>query len=79
MKNYIKPDIAFQRLDMATTVSAGCEHTATLAAGTCPAPIPGQPGLTVFQEGSDCMVYSPELGGLICYHVPTADSNVFES
>lgn len=79
MKTYIKPDISFQKLDLTTNVSTGCEYTATSAAGSCPAEIPGQPGLTVFQETSGCMVYSPELGGLICYHIPTADSNVFES
>lgn len=79
MKNYIKPDISFQKLDLTTNVSAGCEYSATSDPGACPAEIPGQPGLTVFLENSDCMVYSPEAGGLICYHVPTADSNVFES
>ena len=80
MKNYIKPDISFQKLDIATTVSAGCEYTPTSGVGECPAEIPGQPGLMLFQEyNGGCMVYSPELEGLICYHVPTADTNIFES
>ena len=79
MKKYIKPDISFQKLNLSTNISAGCEYSATLDAGKCPAEVPGQPGLTVFLENSACMVYSPDLGGLICYHVPTADSNVFES
>jgi hypothetical protein len=79
MKTYIKPDISFQKLDLTTNVSASCEYSATFEAGTCRVEIPGQPGLYVFQETSGCMVYSPELGDLICYHIPTADSNVFES
>ena len=79
MKTYIRPDISFQKLNLATNVSAGCQYSATFDAGKCPAELPGQPGLTVFLEGSECMVYSPDLGGLVCYHVPTADSNVFES
>lgn len=79
MSKYIKPEISFQKLSLATNISAGCQHSATLDPGVCRAEIPGQPGLYVFQENSSCDVYSPELGGLICYHVPTADSNVFES
>lgn len=81
MKKYIKPDISFQKLNLSTNISAGCEHAAKNAEGFCPVDIPGQPGLTVFAENPDsgCMLYSPDLGGLICYHVPTADSNVFES
>lgn len=79
MKNYVKPDIAFQSLQMAASVGGSCAHTAEFDPGICPAEIPGQPGLTLFLENSECMVYSPEMGGLICYHVPTADSNVFES
>ncbi|MBR5232621.1 MAG: hypothetical protein IKW03_00275 [Clostridia bacterium] len=79
MKNYIKPGISFQSLELATNIAAGCVYTATLAPAECPVDIPGQPGLSVFQEETGCMLYSPEGNDLICYHVPTADSNVFES
>jgi len=79
MKKYIKPVISFQNIMLSTNIAAGCVYSANQDAGVCPAEIPGQPGLTVFLENSDCMLYSPEAGGLICYHVPTADSNVFES
>lgn len=79
MKKYIKPEISFQKLNLTTNISAGCEITATQDAGACPAELPGQPGIMVFQETTGCMVYAPGLGDTICYHVPTADSNVFES
>ncbi len=80
MKKYIKPEISFQKLNLTTNISAGCEYTAQNAPNSCPVEIPGQPGLTIFQENSGvCMLYSPSIGDTICYHVPTADANVFES
>lgn len=80
MKNYIKPGISFQSLELATSIAAACVYKAEFDPGTCPTEIPGQPGLMVFQEGNNgCLIYSPDGDGFICYHVPTADSNVFES
>ncbi len=79
MKNYIKPDISFQRLNLSSSVSLGCAVESTHDAGKCPVEIPGYPGLTVFPEGSECTTYSPGFEDQICYHVPTADLNVFES
>ena len=79
MKTYTKPAIAFQSLMLATNISSGCIYSATANPAECPVEIPGQPGLTLFLENSACMMYSPEADGLICYHVPTADANVFES
>ncbi len=79
MNRYIKPNITFQSLNMATTVSAGCSLNATQAERMCPAEIPGNPGLTVFPEDSECVMYSPDMNDTICYHVPMADINVFES
>lgn len=78
MKKYIKPDISFYKLNLSTTVSAGCQIQATHDPEICPVEIPGQGGLTVFQKGG-CMVYGPGMGDGLCYHVPSAESNVFES
>ena len=79
MKSYIKPNIAFQNLTLSAGIVNACVYKSQQDAGVCPAEVPGIPGLTVFQEDSQCETYSPELGGMICYHVPTADANVFES
>lgn len=79
MKKYIKPDIAFFELNLSTSISAGCAIYSNYEELKCPVQIPGQPGLTIFQEISGCVAYTPGMQDTVCYHVPTADINVFES
>ncbi len=79
MAKYVKPTISFEPLNLSAAVSPGCAINSTHDAGVCPVEIPGQPGLTVFTEGSGCFAYSPGMEDHICYHVPMADMNVFES
>ncbi len=78
MKNYIKPDIMFQTLALSADISAGCAIVSNQNAGACPVEVPGQPGLTIFPEGT-CVAYVPGYEDRVCYHVPIADMNVFES
>lgn len=78
MKNYIKPAIAFQTLEMSASVSSGCAHRAENQEFICPAKLPGQ-DFTVFIEDGRCDTYMPGMENVICYHVPQADMNVFES
>ncbi len=79
MKNYIKPDITFQKMNLSTDISTGCAVSSTQDPKKCPVDIPGQPGLTIYTEGSECIAYGPGWEEQICYHVPVADLNVFES
>ncbi len=78
MSNYIKPNISFQRLNIAA-VSTGCALQSNNAESVCPVEVPGQPGLTIFSELGVCVSTLPGAQDSICYHVPTADTNVFES
>jgi len=78
MKNYIKPDIMFQTLALSTDVSAGCAIISNKNPGECAVAVPDYPGLTVFPEGT-CVAYVPGYEDQVCYHVPIADMNVFES
>ena len=80
MKKYVKPDISFQKLNLSTDISAGCAQQAQQAEGICAVQIPDNPGLYIFQESSNtCNIYLPNSDDFICYHVPTADTNVFSS
>ncbi len=79
MKKYVKPNIAFFELNLSTSISAGCNIYATQGELACPVQIPGQPGLTIFQEDTGCVAYTPGMQDTVCYHVPMADLNVFES
>ena len=78
MKNYIKPAISFQGLIMTANAAGGCAHKANSGEAACPVELPGLPGFTVFVEGA-CVLTTPEDAAQICYHVPQADVNVFES
>ena len=75
-KNYVKPNIAFQKLSMGTDVAAGCTMDLTFAEFYCPVMIP-EWGETIFTEETECTWFNDEI--YICYHVPTAGSNVFGS
>lgn len=81
MKKYIRPDISFQELNLTTNISAGCSQVAKHDPGVCIVEIPGNPGLYIFQDNatSGCNTFLPNPEDFICYHVPTADTNVFES
>lgn len=81
MKKYIRPDISFQQLSLSTDVSAGCSQQAQFDPNSCKAQIPGNPGLFIFHDGGDagCNIFLPNPEDFICYHVPTADTNVFSS
>ena len=74
-KNYVKPNIAFQKLAMSANLSASCSMDITFAEFVCPILIP-EWGETVFTQ-QNCDWSNDQY--YICYHVPTAGSNVFGS
>ena len=79
MKNYMKPSISFQFLNLATGVSDGCNMSENHAAYQCPVEIPYWPGETVFTS-SACTwaTHSPEDFD-VCYQGPTGVVSVLGS
>lgn len=77
-KKYLKPDISFESFRLSTDISAGCAMLSQQAPNGCVIYYP-QWGMTLLTEALSCDATPP--GGLdyICYHVPLADNNVFES
>ena len=77
-KSYMKPLLTFESLSLSSTISSGCALSSTNSAEyMCPA-TDEETGWTVFTEYGICMVVPGPNDG-ICYHVPVADRNVFES
>lgn len=74
-KRYVKPLISFEPLALSSTLSASCEFDISYAEFSCPVLIP-EWGETVFTE-QNCDWSNDDI--YICYHVPTASSNVFGS
>lgn len=75
-KNYAKPNIAFQKLAMSADLSTSCSMDISFAEFSCPVLIP-EWGETVFSTEVNCDWTNDQF--YICYHVPTAGSNVFGS
>ncbi len=75
-KKYVKPIIAFQELSMNSELSAGCSFDSSFAEFFCPILIP-EWGETVFSNDIGCDWTNDDF--YVCYHVPTAGSNIFGS
>ena len=76
-KNYVKPEIVFESLALSTHIASGCSRASTQAEFDCAVMIP-EWGLSVFGE-FNCDYSPPDDYDMVCYHVPTADQNVFTS
>ena len=75
-KTYTKPDVMMVDFSMASSVAASCAHTGNLSDGnTCSYE---DNGWKIFIEGGNggCDFH---IGDDFCDHVPTADTNVFNS
>lgn len=74
-KSYKAPSIAFQSLS-AGGLSSACAFVSKQAMSVCAVEIPGWDGETLFSEYGVCD-WTPQDN--VCYDVPTAASNIFES
>ena len=75
-RKYVKPIISFEKLSTTSDLSAGCTLISSFAEFSCPVMIP-EWGETVFTYGSGCDWSNDDI--YVCYHVPTASSNIFGS
>ena len=76
---YVKPAICFDSFELCTGIAAECEMIGSNQESyACPVLIP-QWGLSIFIDLTNCNLHPPEQMDTICYHVPTADNNVFNS
>lgn len=77
-KKYNKPIITFESLALSTNIAAGCAFISTNSAEyICPV-IDEESGWTIFSDKAVCMM-TPKPGDTICYDIPLANSNIFES
>ena len=74
---YIKPMAAFQSLNMSSNIASGCSIGQTFQEYACPVNVP-EWGISFFGE-NNCDYSTPDAYDMVCYHVPTADHNVFSS
>lgn len=78
-KRYIKPQIVFESFELSSNIAAGCSLLSSpSAAYVCPVTDP-ELGFTIFASNSVCDFIPPGDHDQICYDVPLASTNVFES
>ena len=77
-KQYVKPVITFDSLAMSANISSACSLlSSNFAEYVCAVEDP-ESGWTIFSDPAVCMMV-PGPGDTICYDIPFAGSNVFES
>lgn len=77
-KLYTKPMITFETLSLSSNISSGCAMNGTNSAEyICPV-LNEETGWTIFSDNSVCMMV-PGPNDTVCYHVPFANINIFDS
>ena len=81
-KEYSKPIVVFESFSLSTNIAGDCEHKTKLPSADtqygCGYQIRG--AIVFVSEVQGCTYHEPdgEYNG-ICYHVPTVESNLFNS
>lgn len=78
-KTYVKPAIMLNSFELYLSVSVGCSFQATSAQMQCPVAMEEWGGATIFTDAVGCILTTPDMTDFVCYHVPMANANVFES
>ncbi len=79
-KTYNSPLIEFESFELAANITAGCELLLVNSTeGVCPVSVTEWGGMTFISGNYGCDRTPPGGEDTICYHVPTADNNVFNS
>ena len=82
-KKYSRPDIAFESFSLSSSIAGNCEvKTDTKGGGECGYPLDGLGSIFLLNMG-DCVVKITDEQSLnfngFCYHIPTENSNLFNS
>lgn len=77
-KKYVKPQIIIENFALSETIAAGCDFkTNTMVEGECGFPLKG--AMIFTSEVAGCLYHQPDNNDMICYHVPTDATNIFNS
>ena len=76
-KSYSKPTIEFVDFTLSSSIASTCKWQADFAQNTCD-PVIEDNGWTIYNEAFACD-YQVDQNPDVCYHVPTADSSLFNS
>ena len=78
-KAYMKPQIVFDSFVLTEDIAAGCTLLNSNMQPYVCAVLDQELGFTIFSDYEFCDSTPPGGNDTVCYHVPTADWNVFSS
>ena len=79
-KQYVKPAMFSEAFDICDSIAAGCGIAVGSTENVCSYPVPGtdySPFIT--GVGGTCTIVPPGDGDGVCYHIPTAETKLFDS
>lgn len=78
-KQYVKPAMFSETFDICDSIAAGCGIAVGSTEHDCSYSVPGIPGANLFIVGGTCITTPPGDGDGVCYHIPTAETKLFDS
>ena len=78
-KQYVKPAMFSESFDICDSIAAGCGIAVGSTEHDCSYSVPGIPGANLFIVGGTCTIVPPGDGDGVCYHIPTAETKLFDS
>ena len=79
-KQYVKPAMFRETFDICDSIAAGCGIAVGPTRETCGYSDPTLPGVIfITGVGGTCTIVPPGDGDGVCYHIPTAETKLFDS
>lgn len=77
-KQYVKPAMFSETFDICDSIAAGCGIAVGSTENVCGYSVPGVGYIFITGVGGQCM-FTPGDGDGVCYHIPTAETKLFDS
>lgn len=77
-KQYVKPAMFSEAFDICDSIAAGCGIAVGSTEHDCSYSDPTLPGVSLFIVGGACTMPPGDNDG-VCYHIPTAETKLFDS
>lgn len=77
-KQYVKPAMFSETFDICDSIAAGCGIAVGSTENVCGYSVPGVGYIFITGVGGPCM-FAPGDNDGVCYHIPTAETKLFDS
>ena len=78
-KQYVKPAMFSETFDICDSIAAGCGIAVGSTEHDCGYSFPGVSGFLFIVGGGACTIVPPGDNDGVCYHIPAAETKLFDS